>query len=102
MAESGKKRIAYIKGKEDFQVVNNRFDGYLEGLDATGLAFDESLVYKAEFKMECGYKAAVAFMNLASPPDAIMAATDYMALGVLDYLHKKQLQNSRRCSCFWF
>lgn len=102
LVETGKKRIAYIKGKEEYQVVNSRFMGYCEALSESGLTYDESLVYEGEFKMECGFRAAEVFMNLTTPPDAIMAATDYMALGVIDYLLKHNYHIPNDVAVFGF
>jgi LacI family transcriptional regulator len=102
LARTGKKRIAYIKGKPEFEVVNRRFKGYCEGLTNAGLTFDQQLVYEGKFKMDCGTKAAELFMELPNPPDAIMAATDYMALGVLDYLKKQNILIPEQIAVFGF
>lgn len=83
---NGRNRIAYIKGSDAYQVGFNRFEGYKQALEKSGLFIDESLVFSGDFKMTDGYEAARYFMQLTHPPDAIMAATDNMALGVLNYL----------------
>lgn len=85
---SGRRRIAYIKGKAGYEVVNRRFEGYCKAVEHFQMPLDDTLVYEAEFTRECGVRAAEKFMALEDPPDAIMASTDHMALGVLDYLNK--------------
>lgn len=102
LARSGRKRIAYVKGKEEYQVVKNRFMGYREGLEACGLSYDDLLVYAGDFRLGCGYKAAKQFMGLQHPPDAIMAATDYMAMGVMDYLKKHPVRIPGDVAVFGF
>jgi LacI family transcriptional regulator len=88
LIESGRKRIAYIKGTDAYQVGLNRFDGYKQALAESNLLVEESLIFSGDFKMADGYEAACFFMQQQSPPDAIMAATDYMAIGALNYLNE--------------
>lgn len=88
LIESGRKRIAYIKGTESYQIGLNRFEGYRQALEYASLSSDESLVYSGDFKMADGYKAAHFFMKQQNQPDAIMAATDLMAIGALNYLNE--------------
>lgn len=102
LVSTGKKRIAYIKSKRDYQVVDFRYQGYCEALTAAGLPFDEELIYEGEFKMECGIRAAEKFMKLANPADAIMASTDFMAFGALDYLRKNNIQIPEQVAVFGF
>jgi len=85
---TGKRRIAYIKGSKDFDVVTNRFEGYKAALDELQIEFEGELVKEGKFTKNCGWKAAEKLMSLDKKPDAILASTDYMALGVLDYLTK--------------
>jgi LacI family transcriptional regulator len=88
LIESGRKRIAYIKGTDAYQVGLNRFEGYKQALAESNLLVEESLIFSGDFKMADGYEAARFFMQQQSPPDAIMAATDYMAIGALNYLNE--------------
>jgi LacI family repressor for deo operon, udp, cdd, tsx, nupC, and nupG len=82
----GKKRIAYVKGPAKFAVTANRLNGYINALTANGKPADKALIYEGDFSLESGYEAAAYFMQLPNPPDAIITATDYMALGVLNYM----------------
>lgn len=91
LIENGRKRIAYIKGSDAYQVGYNRYEGYLQALKEAGLPFEESLVFSSNFQTGDGLEAARVFMQQANPPDAIMAATDYMAIGVLNYLDQKSI-----------
>lgn len=89
LIESGRIRIAYIKGTEAYQVGLNRFEGYKQAMEEANLPFDESLVFSGDFKMADGFEAANYFMRQEYPPDAIMAATDFMAIGALNYLNQQ-------------
>ncbi len=86
LIEKGRKRIAYIKGSDAYQVDINRYEGYLNALHEKNLPFDESLVFSGDFKINDGFEATKYFMQQHNPPNAIMAATDYMAMGALNYL----------------
>jgi len=88
LIESGRKRIAYIKGTDAYQVGINRFEGYRRALEESNLPLDENLIFSGNFKMADGYDAAAFFMQQQNAPDAIMAVTDYMAMGALNYLNK--------------
>jgi len=88
LIQSGRKRIAYIKGTDAYQVGLNRYEGYKQACTESNLPLEESLVYSGNFKMADGYQAARYFMQQQNPPDAIMAATDFMAIGALNYLNK--------------
>ena len=89
LIQSGRKRIAYIKGTEAYQVGLNRYEGYKQAMEESDLPVDKLLVFSGDFKMADGFEAARFFMKLANPPDAIMAATDFMAIGALNYLNQQ-------------
>jgi DNA-binding LacI/PurR family transcriptional regulator len=91
LIESGRKRIAYIKGTDAYQVGLNRFEGYKQALAESNLLVEESLIFSGDFKMEDGYEAARLFMQQQNSPDAIMAATDFMAIGALNYLNEHEI-----------
>jgi LacI family transcriptional regulator len=91
LIESGRKRIAYIKGADAYQVGQDRFEGYKQALDEAGLPVVENLIFSGDFKMADGYNAANFFVQQENPPDAIMAATDFMAIGVLNYLKEHKI-----------
>lgn len=92
LIEKGRKRIAYIKGPSKHRVTHERFRGYRQALKDRDLEFDTKLVYEGDFHMKSGFVAAQYFMNQENPPDAIMAATDIMAIGALKYLKYKSFQ----------
>jgi DNA-binding LacI/PurR family transcriptional regulator len=87
LLELGKKRIGYIKGSKRHWVTRERFSGYKMALSEAGVEFDPALVYEGDFHLESGYEGAKILMENTSPPDAIMAATDLMAIGALKYLN---------------
>lgn len=99
---SGKRRIAYVKGSDKYEVVRDRYEGYRDGLTELNLDFNESLVFGGELKKENGIKAAQYFMHMDPMPDAIMASTDIMAIGVLEHLNKNQVKVPDQIAVFGF
>ena len=57
-----------------------RREGFEEEM---GSALDPSLVVEAAFDPRAGYEAAIKLLSRPEPPDAIFAASDSIALGVL-------------------
>jgi DNA-binding LacI/PurR family transcriptional regulator len=87
----GKRRIAYIKGSSKHWVTNERFQGYVRALEEAGLEVDAGNIYEGNFQMRSGFEGAEYFMQKENPPDAIMAATDVMAIGAMKYLRYAQI-----------
>jgi DNA-binding LacI/PurR family transcriptional regulator len=85
----GCKKIAYISGPQIHEVTKERLNGYLDGLNFCGCFHDKSLVYSGNFSLESGGEAAKYFLSLQNVPDAILAATDVMAIGALKELRTR-------------
>ena len=77
----GRRTIGYVKARH--QATDDRLAGYRQALAEARLPGDERYVYAGDFSMESGYAAAEYFLTLERVPDAIVCATDTMALGVL-------------------
>jgi DNA-binding LacI/PurR family transcriptional regulator len=81
---AGCRRIAHIAGPQDTSGGVDRLRGYSDALRAHGLPFDESLVAYGDWSHASG--AAAMRTLLPQAPDAIFAASDAMAAGVLPVL----------------
>jgi len=86
LIRKGRCRIGYIKGPKSVRATHERFKGYLKALEDFNIKYNPELVYEGDFHMKSGFDGAGYFMNLQSPPDAVMAATDIMAIGALKFL----------------
>jgi DNA-binding LacI/PurR family transcriptional regulator len=91
-----RRRIAYNKIGPRITVLENRFKGYLKGLDNFGLEADKSLVYEPNPKtpaemnhISLGAAAGAYFASMPNPPDAIIAAVDTLAIGCMKELKKR-------------
>jgi LacI family transcriptional regulator len=86
LAARGRHRIAFVGGPSvtewsDFHNVE-RYAGYQEGLKTVGFGYDERLVVRSDYTYEGGRTALRRL--LPTQPDAIVAASDRMAIGILN------------------
>ena len=83
LASLGHTRIAFIKGNPGHKAVGNRFRGYLDGLEQSGIAACDELIAQGDNSIRSGEAAAVELLEKDDPPTAIFAANDDMAAGVI-------------------
>ena len=83
LASLGHKRIAFIAGNPAHKAVENRLQGYLDGLEQSGLEARDELVAKGDNSIRSGEAAAKHLLESPNPPTAIFAANDDMAAGVM-------------------
>jgi LacI family transcriptional regulator len=80
----GHRRIAFIGGTTDTGQSAERQRGYLEALQAAGIAPPADYIGAGNFTHPSGYREARRMLALAQRPTAIFAANDDMAFGALD------------------
>lgn len=87
----GCRRVAFIAGRGPESDV--RLAGYLEGLRSRDLPVDAELQYPGDFRGDSGVAAVgKLFAPGLTPPDAIIAANDWMALGALQELKSRGIR----------
>lgn len=91
LAEGGRRRIAMVNGPLDTVPGANRYRGFQQGLREVGQPLDEGLIAFSDFTLEHGAAAARRLLALPERPDAIFAANDLMALGVLQAVREAEL-----------
>ena len=83
LVAAGRSRIAAIRGPADMTVGQERHAGYLDGLAQARLAVDDSLVEPGDFSLDAGAAAARALLARRPDLDAVVAASDAMAIGAM-------------------
>jgi LacI family transcriptional regulator len=80
----GHQRIGFITGSMDLGCARDRLAGYKSALRTHHLLVNDELIYQGDFHQPSGYEGACAFLKLSSPPTAIFASNDVMAMGVIE------------------
>jgi LacI family transcriptional regulator len=85
LIEQGYKRIAHLAGSQEINIYRNRLRGYRAALEENGLEQDPNLIIYTPSSVEAGHASAQKLLTLKNPPDAISSASDFSALGALQY-----------------
>ena len=89
----GFRKIAFIRGPEANAEAERRFRVYRDVIEAHGLAYDPGLVAVGDFHRPSGIAAVRRLLEDRNRRfDAIVAASDYMALGVIDALQTRGIR----------
>ena len=92
LLEAGYRRIACVTGPSRLSTAVERFEGYAEAMRRSGAAgYERTLVRRANFKQDGGYRAALALLQSAEPPDSFFVANNLMTLGVLEAIREMGL-----------
>jgi LacI family transcriptional regulator len=102
LIDAGHKRIAHVTGPEALFTVRERLEGYRRALDEAGLPFDASLVLSGAYDRRFGHLAAAELIARETPPTAVFAGSDYLAVGMLETLRDRGLDVPRDVSIVGF
>lgn len=80
----GYRKVFYIAGPKASSDNMKRFQGYKKALEDHGIEFLPNWLYQGDFTRTSGYYAAKSMIMQSNLPDAIFAANDEMAIGVID------------------
>jgi len=89
LVAQGRTTIATVGGPTDMSVGADRHEGWRAALVDAGLKPGRELAVTADFTREGGATAAAKLLDKAPGLDAIFAASDLMAVGVLDTLRRQ-------------
>ncbi len=88
LIRNGRRRIATVSGPLNTAVGVDRLEGYQKALHDRGLELDDALIENGDFTKESGYYATQRLLARVPNLDAIFAASDMMAVGVLQALRE--------------
>ena len=92
LAESGRRRIAFIGGRAGERASIDRQFGYRSELAKLDLPYKEEYMQAGEWLHDRAYQATRLMLDLAEPPDAIFAASDIMAVGAMAAIEDLRLR----------
>jgi LacI family transcriptional regulator, galactose operon repressor len=81
---TGHRRIACITGPTRVSTANERLAGYKQSFSRHGLAVDQALIRRTNFKQDGGHRAARSLLKDRRKPDALFVANNLMTLGALE------------------
>ena len=85
----GHSRIAFIGGPQSAECSQDREHGYVAALLERGIPVTEDYILAGGFDPETGRRSLGQLLALQTPPQAIFAASDSIALGVLAEAHDR-------------
>jgi DNA-binding LacI/PurR family transcriptional regulator len=88
LAGQGRRVIATVTGSRDMPAAQDRLLGYHRGLAESGLESDPTLEEPGDFTVEGGMEAMRSLLERRPDLDAVFAASDQMAAGVLHVLRE--------------
>lgn len=96
LASLGHRHIAFLSGLALNTPGEERYPGYLRGLARNGLTVDDSLVIDGtppyRTTIQSGYDAMNKALAAPTPPTAVFALNDLMALGAMQAIRAKGLR----------
>jgi len=79
----GHTRIATITGELKTQAAIDRLNGYIKALEKNKIEKKNNYIKYGDYGRDSAFKATEEFIRLKKPPTAIFAASDEMAVGVV-------------------
>ena len=97
----GHTRIGFIAGSPEYRLSGRRIDGWRSAMGAAGLACDD-LLEEGDFSYASGARAAAALLDRPTPPTAIVASNDQMALAALEVARSRGIAVPEQLSLISF
>ncbi|MBT1167070.1 LacI family DNA-binding transcriptional regulator [Bifidobacterium simiarum] len=82
LVQLGHRRIAFLKGPDDWRTCRARFNGYRSMMEEAGLPIDPDLVLGEVYYYDDGYECGRRLFAMDDPPTAVFASSDMQAAGL--------------------
>ncbi len=79
----GHRRIGMLAGPRDVSTSTDRVTGYRQALRAAGLGTEHEQLIWGQFTYRSGYEMGKEMLTAVSPPTAIFAANNFIAIGAM-------------------
>ncbi|WP_231891335.1 LacI family DNA-binding transcriptional regulator [Paenibacillus swuensis] len=83
LLQQGAREIGFVNGPTMYSNSRDRLQGYRKALDEAGVAFRTDLLYEGNYSRKSGEALARVIAEQVPRPDAVFAANDRMAIGLL-------------------
>nr|WP_025717636.1 LacI family DNA-binding transcriptional regulator [Paenibacillus sp. 1-18] len=91
LIEQGCKRIAFLNGPDIYSNSTERLKGYRTALQEAGIEYDHELLLEGNYSRRSGLEASATIAGRLNDIDAVFAANDRMAIGVMQGLRERGL-----------
>lgn len=91
LVDKGYRRIACIAGPLDKTPSVHRLEGFRNVMRRNGLAVPDDYIVVGDFEFSSGFNAMTEFLAMATPPEAVFAGNDAMAVGAYHALYQAGL-----------
>ncbi|NLK89766.1 MAG: LacI family transcriptional regulator [Clostridiaceae bacterium] len=102
LIEQGHTHIAYVGGPADSRISKEKYKGYKNALIGASIEIYPEYNMSGKYRFQTGYRCAREFMCLETPPTAIVAANDVLAVGCVKYLASNGINVPEDCAVIGF
>jgi DNA-binding LacI/PurR family transcriptional regulator len=97
LLEKGYRQIAFLNGSPQFSNSADRYEGYRRAMEEAGIDMQTlpNLYYEGNYSRTSGYRAAAALYERRHEIDAVFAANDRMAIGMMQGLRELGVEAGR-------
>ncbi|WP_317890678.1 LacI family DNA-binding transcriptional regulator [Paenibacillus arenilitoris] len=90
----GKRKVAFVNGPEEYSNSADRLEGYLAALAEAGVEREDERIFAGNYSRKSGYELAgtIAERIRGGGIDAVFAANDRMAIGLLQGLRERGIE----------
>ncbi len=92
LIKNGYQFIAHVSGPRHIKVFFDRQRGYEDALKKNSFPLRNEFIYEGNISIESGKQAMQYFLSLNQPPDAVFAAEDFTALGVMKEIKSNNIK----------
>ncbi|WNR45532.1 LacI family DNA-binding transcriptional regulator [Paenibacillus roseipurpureus] len=89
LIDEGNRQIAFLNGSPQYSNSRDRWLGYQRAMLEAGLPINSELLLEGNYSRKSGYEAAAKLWEMRGRVDAVFAANDRMAIGVMQGLRER-------------
>lgn len=92
LIDSGFTRIACIAGPQDKSPARARYQGFIQAMEQAKIEVNEDYIIFSDFEFAGGFESMNKLLELSTPPQAIFAGNDAMAVGAYQAIFQKGMK----------
>jgi LacI family repressor for deo operon, udp, cdd, tsx, nupC, and nupG len=102
LAGLGHRRFGYISGTPSSIIERERFQGFRDGIEASGFSHTDYVRWEGTFVFSTGVAAAESFLKMKDRPTGIFAACDESAIGFIKRVREERVRVPQDVSVIGF